>query len=58
MRYPSGPKRLLRSRLPRPLSLTLNLLPLTVVQLALVCVLLDISNATGETSPPRWPSGC
>jgi len=53
MRSPSGPKRLWRSRLPRPLSLTLNLLPLTVVQLALVCFLLNISSATGETCPPR-----
>ena len=43
-----------RSRLPRPLTLTLNLLPLTVVQLALVCFLLNISSATGETGcPPR-----
>jgi len=40
--------------LPRPLSLTLNLLPLTVVQLALVCFLLNISSATGETCPPLF----
>jgi hypothetical protein len=34
--------------LPRPTVLTLNLLPLTVVQLMLVCVLLHDFRATGE----------
>ena len=36
-------------RRPCPSSATLNLLPLTVVQLALVCFLLQLSRAEGET---------
>ena len=48
MRSVRGPKRIWRTRLPRPSSVTLNLLPLTVVQLMLVCFLLQISGTTGE----------
>jgi len=44
-----GPKRRWTTRLPHPASVSLNLLPLTVVQLTLVCFLLQISRATGET---------
>src|SRR5262245_19775656 len=52
---PPGPKRIWTSRLPRLTSLTLNLLPLTVIQLSLVCFLLQIARATGETYPPPPP---
>jgi hypothetical protein len=38
-----------RTRLPRPTSLTLNLLPLALVQLTLVCFLLHLWSPTGET---------
>ena len=44
-----GPKRRWTTRLPPPSSVSLNLLPLTVVQLTLVCFLLQISRTTGET---------
>ena len=50
-----GPKRRWRTRLPRPSSVSLNLLPLTVVQLTLVCFLLQISRATGETGGSPRP---
>jgi len=44
-----GPIRRWSARFPRPTFLTLNLLPLTVVQLTLVCVLLQDFRPVGET---------
>jgi hypothetical protein len=40
---------MLRTRLPCPSSLRLNLLPLTVIQLVLVCFLLHCFSPVGET---------